>query len=68
MKNIFILTDSCMWEKNRKEKTRTPHAIEVVDAKTGQVRFIKTGSRVKFIDGEITDVFSQEQYNNEQKK
>jgi len=59
----FILTDSCMWEANKKNGTRAPHAIEVVDAETGQVRLIKSGSRIKFVEGEITEPHSQEVYN-----
>lgn len=61
--NIFILTDGCMWEKNKQEGTSFPHAIEVVDAETGQVRYIKSGSRIKFVEGEITEGRSQEAYN-----
>lgn len=60
----FILTDGCMWEKNKKDGTAHPHAIEVIDAKTGQVRYIKSGSHIKFVAGEITDTRDQVQYNN----
>lgn len=59
----FILTDGCMWEKNKQEGTSRAHAIEVVDVDTGQVRYIKSGSRIAFIEGEITEGRSQEQYN-----
>lgn len=60
---IYILTDGCMWEKNKEEGTFFPHAIEVVDSKTGQVRYIKSGSRIAFLEGEITITRSQETYN-----
>ena len=63
MNNIFILTDSCMWEKNKQEGKKSTHAIEVVDVQTGQIRYIKGGSKIKFIDGEITNVHTQEEYN-----
>ena len=61
--SIFILTDHCMWEKHKKEGTNFPHAIEVVDIATGSVRFIKSGSRIKFLSGEMTDEVNQEMYN-----
>jgi hypothetical protein len=60
---VFIVTDLCMWESNKQNKTSYPHAIQVVDAETGQVRYIKSGSRIKFIEGQITDSHSQETYN-----
>lgn len=59
----FILTDSCIWEKNKQEGKRSAHAIEVVDMETGQVRFIKSGSVIAFLAGEITQTLSQEDYN-----
>lgn len=59
----FILTDGCMWEKNKKDGTAFPHAIEVVDVETGQVRYIKSGSRIRFIDGQITMTRDQASYN-----
>jgi len=62
-KDVFILTDGCMWEKNKKEGTAHAHAIEVIDAKTGQVRYIKSGSRIKFVEGEITKTRDQATYN-----
>ena len=62
-KQIFILTDGCMWEANKKNGTKHAHAIEVVDAATGAVRYIKSGSKIAFVDGEITDLRTQEQYN-----
>lgn len=61
---IFILTDGCMWEKNKQEKTFFPHAIEVVDIETGQVRYIKSGSKIKFVDGQMTEARDQKSYNN----
>lgn len=62
-KNIFIVTDGCMWEMNKTNKTYFPHAIEVVDSVTGQVRYIKSGSKISFVEGEITESRSQESYN-----
>jgi len=59
----FILTDGCLWEMNKQNGTSHPHAIEVVDVETGQVRYIKSGSQVKFISGEITESRSQDSYN-----
>lgn len=65
--DVFILTDSCMWEANKQLNQRATHAIEVISSKTGQTRFIKTGAQIKFIDGEITEPLSQEGYNNANK-
>ena len=59
----FLLTDGCMWEMNKKQGTSAPHAIEVVDIETGAVQFIKSGSKIKFIEGDITEGRSQEKYN-----
>lgn len=52
-----------MWEMNKKNETYHPHAIEVVDPETGQVRYIKSGSKISFVDGEISEGRSQENYN-----
>jgi len=60
---VFILTDGCMWEANKKNGTAFPHSIEVVDQETGQVRFIRSGARIALIDGFITDARDQSQYN-----
>lgn len=60
---LFILTDGCMWEKNKQDGTSVSHAIEVVSLKTGQIRYIKSGSRIAFVEGEITKTRSQEVYN-----
>lgn len=59
----FLLTDGCMWEMNKENGTGNPHAIEVVDTETGSVRYIKSGSRMKFLAGEITDARNQKSYN-----
>lgn len=56
---VFILTDGCMWEINKETGNEHPHAIEVVDERTGAVRYIKSGSRIKFLGGEITDLRAQ---------
>lgn len=60
---LFLLTDGCMWEKNKKDSTAHPHAIEVVDTETGAVRYIKSGSKISFVEGEITATRDQEIYN-----
>lgn len=39
------------------------HAIEVVDLETGAVRYINSGSHIAFIEGQITDIRSQNYYN-----
>lgn len=63
---IFILTDSCMWEANKQNKTkRSSHAVQVIDADTGQVRYINSGSKITLIEGQITQIQTQEQYNQE---
>lgn len=67
-KDIFILTDGCMWEARKQSDKSYPHAIEVVDAETGQVRYIRSGSRIKFIDGQITVARNQEDYNNDTRR
>lgn len=59
----FLLTDGCMWEMNRQRGTFHPHAIEVVDVETGQVRFIKSGAKLQLVAGEITDNRDQATYN-----
>jgi len=59
----FIVTDGCMWEQNKRNTTCHPHAIEVVDVETGQVRYIKSGSVITFVSGNITQSRDQEMYN-----
>lgn len=65
---IFLLTDGCMWEINHQSGNEHPHSIEVVDIETGAVRYIKSGSFIAFVEGEITDVRTQAGYNKAQKK
>lgn len=60
---VYLLTDLCMWEGNKKNGTFYPHAIEVVDEETGAVHFIKSGSRISFVRGEISARATQEAYN-----
>lgn len=60
---IYIVTDGCMWEQNKKNSTYHPHAIEVVNSRTGQVQYIKSGARITLKEGEITDLRTQEVYN-----
>lgn len=59
----FIITDTCAWEANKQNKTSYTHAIQVVDDETGQIRWISSGSRIKFVGGNITDTQKQEDYN-----
>ncbi len=62
-KRTFLLTDGCMWEMNKKKGAYAPHAIEVVDMETGQVRYIKSGAQIRFVEGDITEGRDQETYN-----
>lgn len=64
---LYLLTDGCMWELNKQTGTEHPHAVEVVDIKTGAVRYIRSGSLVKFVEGEITDIRTQKAYNTQTK-
>ncbi len=52
-----------MWEANSRNGTAHPHAMEVVDIETGAVQYITSGSHIKFVEGEITDIRTQEAYN-----
>lgn len=64
MKNKkFLLTNYCAWEGNKKNKTSHQHAVQVVDMETGEVRFIRSGSIISFVDGFITETQTQEEYN-----
>jgi len=63
-----MVTDGCMWELNNKAGTEHAHAIEVVDVQTGAIRYIRSGSVIKFVDGEITDIRTQKAYNKAQNK
>jgi hypothetical protein len=60
---VYLVTDGCMWEANKRNGTSHAHAIEVVDTETGAVRYIKSGSRITFVEGEISDLRTQEAYN-----
>lgn len=59
----YLVTDGCMWEINKQGQSEHPHAMEVVDIETGAVRYIKSGSRIAFISGDITDIRTQKDYN-----
>jgi hypothetical protein len=61
--SVYLLTDGCAWEINKQTGNEHPHAVEVVDLETGAVRYIKSGSRVKFVEGEISDIRTQASYN-----
>lgn len=65
MKNekIYLLTDGCIWELNKQTGNEHPHSIEVVDLETGAIRYIRSGSKIAFIEGQITDLRSQGAYN-----
>lgn len=60
----FLLTDACLWEAQKANGTFHPHAIEVVDVDTGQVRYIESGARIKFVEGSISEGRDQNKYNN----
>lgn len=60
----FILTDLCMWEKNRLEGGHDKHCIIVVDEETGQTFHIDGGSKIRFLSGSILGPATQENYNN----
>lgn len=61
---IFILTDSCAWESEKKNPTgRSEHIVEVVDVETGQVRYIKSGAKISLVEGDISEPLNQEDYN-----
>lgn len=59
----FLLTDCCMWEKNKKEGTHYPHSIEVVNMETGTVHYIRSGSIISLLSGQITEARNQDDYN-----
>lgn len=59
----FLLTDACLWETNKKDKVYHPHAVEVVDTETGQVRYIQSGAKIKIVDGLISSARDQDDYN-----
>lgn len=62
-KRTYIVSDLCMWEKNKREGMMSDHCIGVIDEKTGQSRFIKTGARIKFVSGDISPTLNQKDYN-----
>lgn len=66
--NIFIVTDGCMWEINKESGNEHPHSMEVVDIETGAVRYIRSGSKIKLVEGKITDIRTQAGYNNSTQK
>lgn len=60
---VFLITDGCIWEINKQTGNEHPHAIEVVDVETGAIRYIKSGSHITLVKGEVTDVRNQAAYN-----
>lgn len=65
---VYLLTDGCAWEINEQAGNEHPHSVEVVDLETGAVRYIRSGSKIKLIQGEITDIRTQETYRATQNK
>jgi hypothetical protein len=65
---IYLLTDGCLWEINKQMGNEHPHATEVVDLETGAVRYIKSGSKIRFVEGEISDIRTQKLYNQKTKE
>lgn len=61
--STFMVIDLCMWEANKQNGRSNPHAVGVVDIETGQLRYIKSGSKIKFVSGEMTVGMNQEEYN-----
>lgn len=59
---IYLITDGCVWEINKQLGSEHPHAMEVVDIETGAVRYIKSGSKIRFVEGEISDIRTQKAY------
>ena len=59
----YLVTGGCMWEMNKKQGSYHPHAIEVVNVETGQVQYIRSGSKIKFLEGQITETRDQDSYN-----
>lgn len=60
---VFIVTDACLWEMNKQAGSYHPHAIEVVDTETGQVRYIQSGAKIQLVDGIISKGREQDDYN-----
>lgn len=59
----FVVTDGCMWEANKLSGKSVSHSIEVMDLETGQMRYIKSGSKIQFVEGNISVCRNQEDYN-----
>lgn len=47
MRKKYILTDSCFYYESKKK--RSPHTVEVVDLKTGNVKKLKSGSIIMVV-------------------
>lgn len=60
---VYLLTDCCAWEKNKKDGTNFPHSIEVVDLENGAVHYIRSGAKIALIEGNMTEGRNQEDYN-----
>lgn len=54
-----------MWEINKVAGNEHPHAVEVLDVETGAIRYIKSGSRITFVEGQISDYRTQKTYNSQ---
>lgn len=52
---VYIVTDSCFWKDNPPENynfsdpDRKPHAIELVDPRTGTVVYLPSGSLISVV-------------------
>ena len=48
--DTYIVTDSCYWHDHAKdEKGRACHEVELCNERTGAMKCIKSGSRIKII-------------------
>lgn len=65
---VYLVTDGCFWELNKQTGNEHPHSIEVVDLETGAIRYIKSGSKITFVDGDISDIRTQKVYNKQTNK
>lgn len=63
----YIVTDQCGWEMltedeqcdyNPYDKSRKPHAVQLVDAETGTVVQLESGSIVKIVKARESEKFT----------
>lgn len=60
---FYIITDCCLWEQNKQNKTFHPHAVEIVNLETGQTHYLKSGSKIQIAEGFMTESRDQKSYN-----